>query len=1827
MSVKTEIHADTQQAQVNIKKFTDALEKLNKQGEQSSKALNQISKNTNKLWDNLAHTGQAITGWASIVKSSFDGVVGNFIKTADAINTMNARLKLTTTSTAHFEALKNSINEIARATSSSTESISNLFINLNQSLSEMGLSQKQALEMAQTLSQALKVGGASAIDAERAITQFSQALSTGKLQGQDFKAMIQAAPSLLKNMADALGVTTGELRGMATAGELTNEKLVAAFAGMKDKIAKEFKEIPPTVENAMTNLQTSINGVIESINNDLNITGSVAASIDGIGKIISENSGAFKTATEFIKNHGVELVALLAIYKSTPAVMATAKSSIAALSASFGSASAAASTFTSVANGLISTFKRFLPTLVIFGTFELLYNWLNKDAAAADKLTNALALTKAQMDAMGKASVKHNINETTDAIMSLNKQIRELENEVSIGKEISWYGVNPFGLDSKEIDAKKAQIEELKKQQNALKDTLSQLFDRQKELNSEQNSSTNILANTAKAVDTTTQSFKNLIATSSEFTKNITTAQDYKDKLKAVNSEIDKWNALLKTGNLDSQKTAAAQREILKLQQASADIQSKIAKENGASTKAIASGAKAIKDSYEQALKAQENYYKSINDYASANAKALQSYEIELSEQIKKQLITREQAEKLYQKKRVELENDTNEKILNDRLKTLQEEAEFFKITGQREKELESYYKIADEQAKAFIKKWEVTDKNFIKNINNYFKSENSKSFKSMNESFNENISSMTNAWDNAVDSMAKSISDGLFDLITGKTESLSDAFSKIGKNILGAFVSPLAQSFSDGVGNIFKGLMGGGGSALSAFADDYGLKLENGVYRGEIGGNLVEILTDGSVKTGGSILSSVLGLSESTDNVLSAVSSLKSGVSILTNGITGLQSSILSTTYSPFGFASGLLNDFGATGLGSFVNDFGVGFSNITSFNGFGSGGLGAIFEGTIGQALGAAAGGASVGGLVGSLGDMLFGTKTQASTGGAIGGAIGTAILPGIGTAIGGLLGSIAGSFFGEWETTDTGVEIKQFTNYSAGQSLNAFGAGKYEDMEKNGWFSSKEKSEYSPNASISGGLNRTMKKLNTLIEDFRTNDLILPAIKITEDFKNGTNMIIATSLVSAIQEQGWLTQAATDNVFAWEAAAKAQGKEVLGFMTEQISTMRTYMKALKIDTKDAFANLGESVKEYEKSFSTLAKDMGLGWLADINVAFVDGTALADMYSAAIKNSFDPDTVENWNALIESYNLAKQAQMAYTQALRELQATANNAVLSIKSAFGENVDILSIDALQAQVNALNRDLELPRKSLAELADYLKNMDFTDMSVFLREDTAQKQELINYTLQYAQMGNNALTNLKNAFAQYADTINNLNSQIQNIKENLSKTINDGIKALNNDIANFQKQIEDGYKNIENLQKNLVTLQNQLNALDLKENIDNQKELLNLRAEEISSQLALLKSSKNFAEGLKAIATNLRTSIYSAEQNALFYKQTLQQAKSDYLSGNFDSASLTNLSAAASAYAANLKDKSSSAEQYRFEVLQMANEIEGIAPQSEIARIEASIKALEAQLSNINITLDGLNDLLNNDDSYEAQRASLLEQIEQTKQNIENQKIQIETLEASKLLAEQQVEHLLKVLEDFGFSLEIEQGTYENVIEQTEQGKRQIKLLENEIQNTTYLFDTLMSDNHALFSNLGGQFYSGFLDLRSTFDSGCAYIASSVSSAVTSSVSAATAAASAAASAAAAANNTASSGAALSKPRAFADGGIVTGATNALIGEAGYPEAVIPLKDGAGLKVDMDGGFNSLEKRLAKLEMVLNKIAATNDETARTLRNVSDGEVLYIKGA
>ncbi|HFN3250747.1 TPA: hypothetical protein ACHDL2_000972 [Campylobacter jejuni] len=87
--------------------------------------------------------------------------------------------------------------------------------------------------------------------------------------------------------------------------------------------------------------------------------------------------------------------------------------------------------------------------------------------------------------------------------------------------------------------------------------------------------------------------------------------------------------------------------------------------------------------------------------------------------------------------------------------------------------------------------------------------------------------------------------------------------------------------------------------------------------------------------------------------------------------------------------------------------------------------------------------------------------------------------------------------------------------------------------------------------------------------------------------------------------------------------------------------------------------------------------------------------------------------------------------------------------------------------------------------------------------------------------------------------------------------------------------------------------------------------------------------------------------------------------------------------------------------------------------------------------------------------------------------------------------------------------------------------------------------------------------------------------------------------------------------------------KAFADGGIVTHPTNALIGENGYPEAIIPLKNGKGLKIDTSGVFdkigNAFEKAIEngfeslreKLDLIISKTDNINKSVQRSNMDLS----------
>lgn len=177
-----------------------------------------------------------------------------FLKIADAAKSLQAQLKLATAEYGSFEKANKDVRAIAEATRSDLLATADLYSALQRNSGQLGTTQDQVARATQTVAEAFKVSGAATSEQSAATRQLIQAFQSGVLRGDEFNSVMENAPRLARLLADSLGVTVGQLRKMAEAGELTADKLVRAFTDVKFTagIDAEFRQLPVTFDQAMS---------------------------------------------------------------------------------------------------------------------------------------------------------------------------------------------------------------------------------------------------------------------------------------------------------------------------------------------------------------------------------------------------------------------------------------------------------------------------------------------------------------------------------------------------------------------------------------------------------------------------------------------------------------------------------------------------------------------------------------------------------------------------------------------------------------------------------------------------------------------------------------------------------------------------------------------------------------------------------------------------------------------------------------------------------------------------------------------------------------------------------------------------------------------------------------------------------------------------------------------------------------------------------------------------------------------------------------------------------------------------------------------------------------------------------------------------------------------------------------------------------------------------------------------------------------------------------------------------------------------------------------
>lgn len=228
------------------------------------------------------------------------------LDTSDNLSQTMARLDLMNDGKQTTEQLQQTIFQSAKNSRAG-------FLDTASVISKLGLLAPQAfnsnmetVKFSELMAKSFKVGGASTQEQTSGMYQLTQAMASGKLQGDEFRSIMENAPLLAQAISKYTGKSMGDLKDMSKEGLITSDVIKNAVFAMSDEINTKFDSIPMTfgdvVNQIKSNAVNSFMGISSTMSNIFNGQ-RFQGFIDGVSSVIDK---AFTMINWLIK--GISIV-------------------------------------------------------------------------------------------------------------------------------------------------------------------------------------------------------------------------------------------------------------------------------------------------------------------------------------------------------------------------------------------------------------------------------------------------------------------------------------------------------------------------------------------------------------------------------------------------------------------------------------------------------------------------------------------------------------------------------------------------------------------------------------------------------------------------------------------------------------------------------------------------------------------------------------------------------------------------------------------------------------------------------------------------------------------------------------------------------------------------------------------------------------------------------------------------------------------------------------------------------------------------------------------------------------------------------------------------------------------------------------------------------------------------------------------------------------------------------------------------------------------------------------------------------------------------------
>lgn len=209
------------------------------------------------------------------IAATVGGMIGlkQALGTSDQLTQTNARLN---NALIKFDD-GGSIKELEAKVMASAQRSRAYYMDTAAAVAKLGINARDAftnmdevIAFSELVNKSFVIGGAGAQEQSAAMLQLTQAMASGVLRGEELNSIFENAPGIIQSIAKYLDVPIGQIRTMASEGQITADIVKNAMFEAADDIENKFSNMPKTWGQIWTGMKNKALSIFAPILNKLN---------------------------------------------------------------------------------------------------------------------------------------------------------------------------------------------------------------------------------------------------------------------------------------------------------------------------------------------------------------------------------------------------------------------------------------------------------------------------------------------------------------------------------------------------------------------------------------------------------------------------------------------------------------------------------------------------------------------------------------------------------------------------------------------------------------------------------------------------------------------------------------------------------------------------------------------------------------------------------------------------------------------------------------------------------------------------------------------------------------------------------------------------------------------------------------------------------------------------------------------------------------------------------------------------------------------------------------------------------------------------------------------------------------------------------------------------------------------------------------------------------------------------------------------------------------------------------------------------------------------